>query len=86
MCLSFSDHNVNSVEILPGLEARAAFTVNSVTVFCVGFDNLGSEMCNRARHFYCEVLGLELFMYDYEMGPTITCSASSDPFLSSLLT
>ena len=33
MDLSFSDLNYNSVETLPGIEARAAFTVNSATVF-----------------------------------------------------
>ena len=33
MDLSFSDLNYNSVETLPGYEARAAFTVNSSSVF-----------------------------------------------------
>ncbi len=33
MDLSFSDLNFNSVETLPGFEARAAFTVNSASVF-----------------------------------------------------
>ena len=33
MDLSFSDLNFNSVETLPGFEARAAFTVNSSSVF-----------------------------------------------------
>lgn len=33
MDFSFSDLNFNSVENLPGFEARAAFTVNSATVF-----------------------------------------------------
>lgn len=33
MDLSFSDLNYNSVETLPGYEARAAFTVNSATIF-----------------------------------------------------
>lgn len=33
MDLSFSDLNFNSVETLPGLETRAAFTVNSASVF-----------------------------------------------------
>ena len=33
MDLSFSDLNFNSVENLPGFEARAAFTVNSTSVF-----------------------------------------------------
>lgn len=33
MDLSFSDLNFNSVENLPGFEARAAFTVNSASVF-----------------------------------------------------
>ena len=33
MDLSFSDLNYNFVETLPGFEARAAFTVNSATVF-----------------------------------------------------
>ena len=33
MDFSFSDLNFNSVETLPGYEARAAFTVNSATVF-----------------------------------------------------
>ena len=33
MDFSFSDLNFNSVENLPGLEARAAFTVNSGSVF-----------------------------------------------------
>ena len=33
MDLSFSDLNYNSVETLPGFESRAAFTVNSATVF-----------------------------------------------------
>lgn len=33
MDFSFSDLNYNSVETLPGYEARAAFTVNSATVF-----------------------------------------------------
>ena len=31
MDLSFSDLNFNSVENLPGFEARAAFTVNSIS-------------------------------------------------------
>jgi len=30
--------NFNSVEMLPGYEARAAFTVNSASVFCEGVD------------------------------------------------
>ena len=38
MDLSFSDLNFNSVENLPGFEARAAFTVNSVSVFCENVD------------------------------------------------
>lgn len=33
MDLSFSDLNYNSVETLPGFESRAAFTVNSSSVF-----------------------------------------------------
>lgn len=33
MDFSFSDLNFNSVETLPGFEARAAFSVNSATVF-----------------------------------------------------
>ena len=33
MDFSFSDLNFNSVENLPGFEARAAFTVNSASVF-----------------------------------------------------
>lgn len=33
MDLSFSDLNYNSIETFPGFEARAAFTVNSVTLF-----------------------------------------------------
>lgn len=33
MDLSFSDLNFNSVETLPGFQARAAFTVNSASVF-----------------------------------------------------
>ena len=33
MDFSFSDLNFNSVETLPGFEARAAFTVNSASVF-----------------------------------------------------
>lgn len=33
MDLSFSDLNFNSVENLPGFEVRAAFTVNSASVF-----------------------------------------------------
>ncbi len=33
MDLSFPDLNYNSVETLPGFEARAAFTVNSATIF-----------------------------------------------------
>ena len=33
MDFSFSDLNYNSVETLPGFEARAAFTVNSASVF-----------------------------------------------------
>lgn len=33
MDFSFSDLNFNSVENLPSFEARAAFTVNSVSVF-----------------------------------------------------
>ena len=33
MDLSFSNLNFNSVENLPGFEARAAFTVNSASVF-----------------------------------------------------
>ena len=33
MDLSFSDVNFNSVENLPGFEARAAFTVNFASVF-----------------------------------------------------
>ncbi len=33
MDFSFSDLNINSVENLPGVEARAAFTVNSASVF-----------------------------------------------------
>ena len=33
MDFSFSDLNFNSVETLPGYEARAAFTVNSASVF-----------------------------------------------------
>ena len=38
MDLSFSDLNFNSVENLPGFEARVAFTVNSVSVFCENVD------------------------------------------------
>ena len=38
MDLSFSDLNFNSVENLPGFEARGAFTVNSVSVFCENVD------------------------------------------------
>ena len=38
MDLSFSDLNFNSVENLPGFEARAAFTVNSVSVSCEDVD------------------------------------------------
>ena len=38
MDLSFSDLNFNSVENLHGFEARAAFTVNSVSVFCENVD------------------------------------------------
>ncbi len=30
MDFSFSENNLNSVENLPGCEARAAFTVNSI--------------------------------------------------------
>lgn len=33
MDFSFSELNFNSVETLPGFEDRAAFTVNSATVF-----------------------------------------------------
>ncbi len=33
MDFSFSELNYTSVETLPGFEARAAFTVNSATVF-----------------------------------------------------
>lgn len=33
MGFSFSDLNFNSVETLPGFEARAAFTVNSASIF-----------------------------------------------------
>ena len=33
MDFSFSDLNYNSVETLPGYEARATFTINSATVF-----------------------------------------------------
>ena len=33
MDFSFSDLNFNSIETLPGFEARAAFTVNSSSVF-----------------------------------------------------
>ncbi len=33
MDYSFSELNLNSVETLPGYEARAAFTVNSATIF-----------------------------------------------------
>lgn len=33
MDLSFSDLNFNSVKTLPGIETRAAFTVNSASVF-----------------------------------------------------
>jgi len=33
MDFSLSELNFNSVETLPGFEARAAFTVNSATVF-----------------------------------------------------
>lgn len=33
MDISFPDLNFNSVETLPGFEARAAFTVNSSSVF-----------------------------------------------------
>ena len=33
MDFSFSDLNFNSVETLPGYQARAAFTVNSASVF-----------------------------------------------------
>lgn len=33
MDFSFSELNLNSVETLPGFEARAAFTVNSATIF-----------------------------------------------------
>ena len=33
MDFSFSDLNYNSVETLPGFEARATFTVNSSSVF-----------------------------------------------------
>ena len=38
MDLSFSDLNFDSVENLPVFEARAAFTVNSVSVFCENMD------------------------------------------------
>ena len=31
--LEFSELNFNSVENVPGIEARAAFTINSATVF-----------------------------------------------------
>lgn len=33
MDFSFSELNYNSVENVPGYEARAAFTVNSATIF-----------------------------------------------------
>lgn len=33
MDFSFSELNYNSVETLPGCQARAAFTVNSASVF-----------------------------------------------------
>ncbi len=33
MDFSFSELNYNSVETLPGYQARAAFTVNSASVF-----------------------------------------------------
>ncbi len=33
MDLSFPDLNFNSVEPLPGFDARAAFIVNSATIF-----------------------------------------------------
>ena len=38
MDFSFSDLNFNLVENLPGFEARAAVTVNSVSVFRVDVD------------------------------------------------
>ena len=38
MDFSFSDLNFNSVENLPGFEARAAFTVNSASEFLEDVD------------------------------------------------
>ncbi|MDE5662441.1 MAG: hypothetical protein K2I37_00185 [Muribaculaceae bacterium] len=38
MDFSFPDLNFNSVENLPGFEARAALTVNSASVFCEDLD------------------------------------------------
>lgn len=38
MDFSYSDLNLNSVETLSGFEARAAFTVNSTTIFSEDVD------------------------------------------------
>lgn len=42
MDFSFSELNFNSVETLPGYQARAAFTVNSASVFREDVDIVGS--------------------------------------------
>ena len=40
--------------------------------------NLVSEMGDLGRYFDYEAFGRELFLYDYSMGATITCSATPD--------
>ena len=52
MDFSISELNLNSVETLPGYEARAAFTVNSYSVFKE--DELTQKTyCRYLFHLYC---------------------------------
>ena len=53
MDLSFSDLNFNSVENLPGFEARGAFTVNSVSVFCGNVDIVPSVVDDSLSYVPC---------------------------------
>ena len=53
MDFSFPDLNFNSVENLPGFEARAAFTVNSASVFREDMDIVPTVMDDSLSYIPC---------------------------------
>ena len=98
MDLSFSDLNFNSIETLPGFEARAAFTVNSSSVFKEDVDMVPQgwhELSDKQLRFVYQLLA-DNFATTYPSNshltptfrnftPTLSARSSAVPYPNPLI-